>query len=453
MSETNNTSQGASEYRGTSKCDTLNPIVRTDEKSNSQTKKMSFSGIVKASAFPKKDQAIILPVIENLQVKDYVIATGNIIDPKEILFASRMSNNRVCIYLSSKTMVNDFIGKHGGVQINDVFVPARKLILPAQRLILSNVSPCIPHSVIEEELKGIGVKLVSPMSFIGAGIGLDKFRHVCSFRRQIFVATEQSVEIPGTILVSFEDEEYRIFLSDDKLRCFKCKEEGHIASNCTTSVIDTAIPSISNKRPPPSTTNTSETDSLQANASCLSEMDTNLIDFPETQTQVAEVQVTKIPVDNSAPTPTVTDNSVIANDIVPDNTGSATKKRKIELETKSIEPYEEIEKIWQDNSSQPLDYINFCEFLKQVKGNNKPLEVARLYTDDIDGLINILKIAQLSISARSTRERCKRLIVSLKKAIIAEGKPVSSPPPSRSSSISSLNRSFSQDSVAGNASN
>lgn len=290
----------ASDYRGSSKYSTIkstdgnskNCSQSTDSNSTncnqsiSQQKKMSFSNIVKASSFPKKEQAIIFPVIEGLQVKDYVIATGNVVDPKEILFASRISNNRICINFSSKLVVNNFIENHNGIQINDVFVPARKLILPAKRLILSNVSPCIPHTVIEDELRESGIKLVSPMSFIGAGIGLDKFRHICSFRRQVFVATDQAVEIPSSILITFEDEEYRVFLSDDKLRCFKCKEEGHIAANCTVSPDVIEIPIASNKRPPPSVTDTSDATSMEVQTSYQNVSEGDLINLQESQKSV-----------------------------------------------------------------------------------------------------------------------------------------------------------------------
>lgn len=435
MSVNNNSTEVASEYRSVPSCQSTSSVSNA-QKLNTQPKKMSFSGAVKASAFPRKEQAIIFPVIEGLQIRDYVVATGDLVDPKDILFASRMSNNRVCLYFSSKTIVNTFIEQHGGVEINDIFVPARKLILPAQRIILSNVSPCIPHEAIEENLKEKGLKLVSPISFIGAGIGIDKFRHVYSFRRQVFVAVDQTVEIPNSVSVVFEQEEYRIFLSDDKLRCFRCKEEGHIASNCLLPPPDFTIPGVSGKRSQPVMEGTSETTSLEVQRSV------DLTEEPEVP-DISQEDPDRLLYNTVSDPPAVARLSSQESDEI----RPVSKKIKVDVKPERAESYEEMEKFWQGDNEKPIDFVNFSQFLKQVKGSNRPLEIARVYTQDINGLIELLKNVQAFISERSIKERCKRLIVSLKKALMKEGNPISSPPLSRSSSVSSLARSVSHETL------
>ncbi|RZB41733.1 hypothetical protein BDFB_013113 [Asbolus verrucosus] len=57
--------------------------------------------------FPFKDQAIVLLATDDLILSDYVVAIGNIVTPKNIIFASRLSNGRICIYLSSKLLVDE----------------------------------------------------------------------------------------------------------------------------------------------------------------------------------------------------------------------------------------------------------------------------------------------------------------------------------------------------------
>lgn len=442
MSSVNNISSGnnVSDYRGSPKNLSTSTVSNNPNVNHQPNKKMSFSGAVKASAFPKKEQAIIFPVVEGLQVRDYVVATGDLVDPKEILFASRMSNNRVCLYFSSKNVVNDFIENHGGIQVNDIFISARKLILPAQRIILSNVSPCIPHSVVEEELKNKGLKLVSPMSFIGAGIGVDKFRHICSFRRQVFVAIDQTVNIPASILVSFEDEEYRIFISDDKVRCFRCKEEGHLASNCTAPAIDVDILQASNKRPADLLENSSEGTSLEVHRSRSDEMETETTDISQ---QGPELPASE---ENTAIlTQTVTEPVPEQSPKQATRSKHVAKRQKVDPDLKCTDSYKEIEKLWQEKGAQPLDYTYFIQFFSKVKGSNKPLEVARLFTEDIDGLLELLKRIQHHVSERSVKARCRRLADSIKRALLKEGKKISSPPLSRSSSVSSLNESSSDE--------
>ena len=55
---------------------------------------------------PKKDQAIVTEVIDGLTIKDYTLAIGKIVKPENVLFVSRISNGRVCVYLSSQDLVN-----------------------------------------------------------------------------------------------------------------------------------------------------------------------------------------------------------------------------------------------------------------------------------------------------------------------------------------------------------
>jgi hypothetical protein len=51
-----------------------------------------------SAQFPTKEQAIVFNAIEGLKLDDYVVAIGNIVTPKNVLFASRISNSRICTY-------------------------------------------------------------------------------------------------------------------------------------------------------------------------------------------------------------------------------------------------------------------------------------------------------------------------------------------------------------------
>lgn len=445
----------ASEHRsGTESADNNKQTV--NDNSMGQMKKMSFSNVVKASRYPKKDQAVVFPVVDGLQIKDYVVATGEIVNPQDMLFVSRMSNNRVCIYFSSKQIANDFVEKHTGITVNDVFIPARKLIMPAQRIIISNVQPCIPDPLIEEELRRIGLKLVSPVSFIGAGLGIDRFRHMCSFRRQVFIATDQQVEVPSSILIVHEEEAYRVFLSDDKVRCFRCKEEGHISSNCLVTV-EPEISPASNKRAPPSASGPSDERSLEVNLSSQDSM----------HEEPTKEQSNQGPVNNQSSDVTILSDQVIQQStstatvtLVPESSTTidasvselrpAAKRLKVDAEDKKSDPYREIENLYQDGDPKPLDTINLVQFLNEVRGSNKPIQIARQYTFDIDGLLEQLKTVRVIVTDRPMKERCKRLTTSIKKALLQEGKPISSPIQSRSSSTSSLRVAPSQESLDSN---
>lgn len=199
------------------------------------TQPKSYSLALTQQQFPSKQQAILFSSTDGTKLEEYIFALGSLIGAKNILFSSRISNNRICIYLSSKNAVDKFMSEYGTITINEETLSARRLITPTERLILSNVCPTIPHQNIENELRKLGLNLVSPMSFRKIGVTNPEYSHILSFRRQIYISPPTDMEIPESLLISYDDTSYRIFLSLDGLGCFKCKSHGHIAAHCPTN--------------------------------------------------------------------------------------------------------------------------------------------------------------------------------------------------------------------------
>nr|CAH7713918.1 unnamed protein product [Callosobruchus chinensis] len=184
---------------------------------------------------PNKEQAIVFPSVDGLKILDYLLNLGPIVNPKNILFCSRISNNRICIYLSSKQIVDQFLETTGEIIINGESLRARRLITPSDRLVMSNVSPTIPHRLLKEKLEQIGLHLVSPISFLRIGATVPEYSHILSFRRQVYITPVSQDMFPESMEITYEDLTYRIFLSVDSHRCFKCQLPGHNASQCPST--------------------------------------------------------------------------------------------------------------------------------------------------------------------------------------------------------------------------
>ncbi|KAE9545265.1 hypothetical protein AGLY_000808 [Aphis glycines] len=178
------------------------------------------------SLFPKKDQAIVFNTIEDVPQIEYIKAFSLITTPKNIKFASRISNNRFCIYFASKNIVDQIITKQLYIVINNIKISYRRLINPAKRIIISNVQPIIPHDIITNAITNIPIRILSPITFMKAGFGNEEYDHIGSFRRQLYIHPEDNEKMPSSILINFDHTDYRIFFSDDTVTCYFCKQTG-----------------------------------------------------------------------------------------------------------------------------------------------------------------------------------------------------------------------------------
>lgn len=212
---------------------------------DTSSNQVTYSKVLQST--PSRDQAIIIESSDNITIKDYVLAVGKLTDPSNIRFISRISNGRICIYLASKKIVEELTTKYQRIMINNESLQLRPFLTKYKRVILSNVCPVIPHSLIEENLLQFDVKPTSSIEYIKAGISTPGFSHILSFRRQMYVQPDDFDKLPESMVISYDGINYWIYISADTPTCFLCKQEGHLARQCKTnhteSLTDSVIPS------------------------------------------------------------------------------------------------------------------------------------------------------------------------------------------------------------------
>lgn len=180
---------------------------------------------------PPKKLAIVVNKIDDVSVHGHVYAVGAIVGAENIIHYDKLSNNRVCIFLSKKESVDYIIQNYSNLLIAGKTTEIRRYITPAKRLVISNVCPSVPNDVIENALRSYNLKIISPMTFLRSGLKDPAYKHVLSFRRQIYISENIEIPIPDTILIEHEGTKYRLFITSE-ITCFSCKQTGHIASQC-----------------------------------------------------------------------------------------------------------------------------------------------------------------------------------------------------------------------------
>jgi hypothetical protein len=76
------------------------------------------------------------------------------------------------------------------IKINDQLIHIRRLVNQAKRIVISNVCSSIPNLVIEDSLKQIDIIPTSQINYQKAGIKIEGYEHIMSFRRQMYIKYE-----------------------------------------------------------------------------------------------------------------------------------------------------------------------------------------------------------------------------------------------------------------------
>lgn len=411
---------------------------------------------VPVSTPPKREQAILLDAIEPFKLFDYVKAISAIVGAKNIIFASRIANNRICIYLSNLDTIDRLLSIHKTIMVGETHVAVRRLVTPSKRIIISNVSPSIPHELIGTYLRNYGLKLVSPVTYLRAGIPTEEFAHILSFRRQVYISPpeDDNIELPSTLIIPHEEINYRIFLSHDNMECFICKKTGHISNNCPNTA--QSLPRLphtqqekTNNTDGPSQADISEINNINIDHTPHKD-NTLTMEQPTMESTTQQETTKKRPLTPSTSTTeshsfeqdfeTTNDDPTNAkSEVMPppptlqhisrkDSGTSKTPKPKRQRTSTSRERAQtddtlsEIKTLFEnDPSKYPLPYENFRTFIENCHGNNNPLTEAYRFTSEITTLLStVVEIRQI-IKNKSLKNRLTRLAKKLEKEIKQKG--------------------------------
>lgn len=392
------------------------------------TGNQSYVSAAKKDIFPTKEQAIVIDAIEGVPINDYINAVGLLINPSNIRFVSRISQNRICMFLATKDITKSITENHLSIQINDKKLEIRPLISQHKRIILSNVCPVIPHVIIERELEKLQIKLESPITFLRAGISAPGFAHILSFRRQVYINPNDVNKIPESMSIEFENTKYWIYPSADNVACFICKKQGHLAKHCSENPLVINEVTVSQQI----TQNDQNTKNFQAQELSPVKNDPTT-NQPETMYShnTPETSFPPLPISKRALSTTNSKSSrtsSINNDEDTKKESNAqkgnndntikhptTKKQKIEdtsdktennLEA-HLQPIKEI--LSSTNNPYVLNYIQLKSFLEKTKGNPNVEEIALEYHENIPKIIECLREIYPHLNERSIKNRITRI--------------------------------------------
>ena len=182
-----------------------------------------------------RDNGVTFRATDTVSIQSYIDSFTDVHPAEDIISASRISNGRIAIYLSSRETVMDAVQR--GLDHDGSFLELTPLIRPTTRITLSNVYPEIPNSVLVNNLSSF-CKVVSQIRPIPLGFKNKKLCHIMSFRRHVQVLINDNITPPDHINFSYNGVNYRVFISTESVRCFSCGEFGHISRTCKKTPSD-----------------------------------------------------------------------------------------------------------------------------------------------------------------------------------------------------------------------
>lgn len=202
---------------------TLAEILKSGPKPNKHNLNRGISGMTKKHAFvckPLPDTALSL----------YVEATACVLNPDQIIAASRMNRN-IVIFLDCVESV-EIVCTHG-LGINGEMIFPEPMVKTSTKVIISNIPPHLPNDVIYPILQPLG-NIVSGIRPISLGIKNPKLKHVISFRRQVYILIKPGVLDDNQLKFNIEHDSHNftVFVSKADVRCFKCGSLSHLQSAC-----------------------------------------------------------------------------------------------------------------------------------------------------------------------------------------------------------------------------
>lgn len=215
-----------------SQMSTLNASNKTVKCNAQQPDRPTYARIASHLQCSHREYAIIVPTIKGIKQKQYIEALAELINPVHIKYASRISGNRFCFHLGSKDQVDLLLASHSYMKVGDNTIPIKRLVDPGKRIIISNICPSVPQTVLELEIQKLGIRLLSPITFMPIGYKEKSLSHIMTFRRQVFIAAEDVGKLSNSLTFPYQGVSNRIYLAEDILVCYICKKPGHFAANC-----------------------------------------------------------------------------------------------------------------------------------------------------------------------------------------------------------------------------
>lgn len=199
----------------------------------------SFASATKQHNKLPLEQAIIIEKILDRSHEMHIQALTKIAPVNNFFATDVISQDRIIVWCKTRNIADDLIGKC--ILVAGQTIQLRPYVTQNKRVLFSHCFPQVENEFLVEQLAELGIKTLSPIHTLRAGFKDSSISHLQSLKRQVYIAPEDVNKLPTMIRANIFGSTYFVFVSTDVMRCWKCKQEGHVAKHCTNVREETTI--------------------------------------------------------------------------------------------------------------------------------------------------------------------------------------------------------------------
>jgi len=181
---------------------------------------------------PSRKNAIVLDDTTGVTQDQVLRCVADRIGGRNIHYCSRLSNGRICLYLTNPECVAQMT-EGGGLVVASKFIPCRRYVSEAKKIVVSNCPPELDDNQLQKILQPYG-RIVSAPTRLRVSTVHEDLKHIRSWRRSIYMMLpNEAPALPERILITSPDNvKHTLYLERDDVICTFCHGPGHLEEKC-----------------------------------------------------------------------------------------------------------------------------------------------------------------------------------------------------------------------------
>lgn len=190
---------------------------------------------------PSRKNAIVIENTSEISQDKCLRAVADTIGGKNIHYCTRLSGGRICLYLTDESYV-DKLCTEAGIVVDQIFLPCRRYISHATKVVISNCPPELSDEKLKLFLEPYG-KVVSAPSRLHVYTNYDDLKHIKTWRRVVYVLIPHDAPLMPKMMpiTSPEGAKFNLYLDKDEEFCTYCNVSGHPLEKCKKKLNDDSI--------------------------------------------------------------------------------------------------------------------------------------------------------------------------------------------------------------------